>query len=71
MRRLMLVSVFELFSVTAYAQPAPNLCTWAGRDFSQGAQFCMGPNLSMQCNNGVWTPVGNPVCSNAPTADAK
>jgi hypothetical protein len=70
MRLLMLVSVFALFSVTAYAQSS-NQCTWAGRAFSHGAQFCMGPKVSMYCDNGTWKPAPTDVCNNAPTIDAK
>ena len=35
--------------------PAYAVCMWDGKMFSYGAQFCVGPGATIQCNGGNWT----------------
>jgi hypothetical protein len=50
---------------------APPPCSWAGRTFSQGAIFCMGPKMAVTCNNGQWTTSIYEPCNSALPIDAK
>ena len=50
---------------------APPPCSWAGRTFSQGAIFCMGPTTAVTCDNGKWTTSTYGPCNSASPIDAK
>jgi hypothetical protein len=51
---------------------APQTCLWAGRAFSQGAQFCMGPKNALQCQvGGKWGQLASASCNNATQVDTK
>ena len=63
----------EPFIVGAPAQiPLPmNGCVWAGRSFSEGAQFCVAARALETCTSGKWTITPSDACSGSPPADTK
>ena len=46
-------------------------CVWAGRAFSEGAEFCFAPKVVMKCNAGKWNYDGLDACSNATPVDTR
>jgi Carboxypeptidase regulatory-like domain len=47
-------------------------CLWAGRVFSQGALFCMGPKTALQCQvGGIWSSLASAPCEKATQVDTK
>jgi hypothetical protein len=52
--------------------PLPmNGCVWAGRSFSEGAQFCVAARAMETCTSGKWTITPSEACSGSPPADTK
>jgi hypothetical protein len=50
--------------------PIPqNGCLWAGRAFSDGAEFCWAPSTGLKCTAGKWESVGVVPCNT--TIDTK
>ncbi len=49
-----------------------NVCKWASREFSHGAQLCLSPVYVQRCENGVWQgyATGGTAC-NGSTLDGK
>jgi hypothetical protein len=57
--------------VVAFPSPAqiplpPNGCVWAGRSFSDGAQFCVANKLIETCSGGRWTMMPSEACTSSP-----
>jgi hypothetical protein len=55
----------------AFPSPAqiplpPNGCVWAGRSFSDGAQFCVATKLIESCTGGRWTMTPSEACTSSP-----
>lgn len=55
----------------AFPSPAqiplpPNGCVWAGRSFSDGAQFCVATKLIETCTGGRWTMTPSEACASSP-----
>ena len=44
----------------------PNGCVWAGRSFSDGAQFCVATKLIETCAGGRWTMTPSEACTTTP-----
>lgn len=58
---------------TSVVMPAPaqiplplNGCVWAGRSFSDGAQFCAASKLLEICGAGKWTMMPSEACTKMP-----
>lgn len=49
----------------------PNGCVWAGRAFSEGAEFCFAPRVILKCNAGKWNYDGLDVCTGMTPIDTR
>jgi hypothetical protein len=54
----------------AFPSPAqiplpPNGCVWAGRSFSDGAQFCAATKLIETCTAGRWSMTPSDACTSS------
>ncbi|SRR5579875_658268 len=49
----------------------PNGCIWAGRAFSNGAEFCFAPKVEVTCNDGKWAYGALPSCDSAAPLDTR
>lgn len=49
----------------------PGGCVWAGRAFSEGAEFCFAPKVIMKCNSGKWNYDGLDACTNTSPIDTR
>lgn len=49
----------------------PGGCVWAGRSFSEGAQFCFAPRVILKCNSGKWNYDGLDACTGMTPIDTR
>jgi hypothetical protein len=49
----------------------PEGCVWAGRAYSQGAQFCLGVRTGLKCTASKWDAVTTEACAGASAIDTK
>ena len=50
----------------------PEGCVWAGRAYSEGAQFCVGTRMGLKCMASRWEPLtATEACASAGAIDTK
>lgn len=54
------------FPTPAQIPLPPNGCVWAGRSFSDGAQFCVATKLIETCTSGRWAMTPSEACTTSP-----
>lgn len=57
--------------VPVFVPLPPNGCVWAGRPFSNGAEFCFGKGVVMICESGSWKYDRNVGCDSASAVDTR
>jgi hypothetical protein len=64
-------AIAQARSRASAATDTGSTCSWAGRTFSPGAIFCMGPKTAVTCKAGKWETSTYDPCNGATPIDAK